>query len=208
LRDYMKKIVVPGEQIPGNVNTGNTYIENGKAFAVVLGMYDEEGKRFIPLEGAWVPKIDETVVGIVESVGRNNTYTVNLNSFRTGVLILGKFSKAEFKVGDVIEALVDRVNGKKEVILSNPRLLRSGVIIRVKPAKIPRVLGKANTMAKQISELTKCDMVVGSNGIVWVRGENAALAITAILQIESDAHVSGLTEKIKEMLINNIKKGS
>ncbi len=166
----MKSVVVPGEQIPGGVKSGNIYIENGKAYATVLGLYDEEGKRIITLEGAWAPKIDETVVGIVEDAGRN------------------------------------RVNGKKEVMLSNPRLLKGGAIIKIKPTKIPRVLGKANTMAKQISELTKCDMVVGSNGIVWVRGENMALAIAAILRIESDAHVSGLTEKIKEMLVNNTTK--
>ncbi|MGC8478529.1 MAG: KH domain-containing protein [Candidatus Micrarchaeia archaeon] len=202
----MKSVVVPGEQIPGGVKSGNIYIENGKAYATVLGLYDEEGKRIITLEGAWAPKIDETVVGIVEDVGRNNSYTLNLGSFRKGVLLLGKFSKAEFKVGDVVEALIDRVNGKKEVMLSNPRLLKGGAIIKIKPTKIPRVLGKANTMAKQISELTKCDMVVGSNGIVWVRGENMALAIAAILRIESDAHVSGLTEKIKEMLVNNTTK--
>ena len=135
----MKSVVVPGEQIPGGVKSGNIYIEIGKAYATVLGLYD-------------------------------------------------------------------RVNGKKEVMLSNPRLLKGGAIIKIKPTKIPRVLGKANTMAKQISELTKCDMVVGSNGIVWVRGENMALAIAAILRIESDAHVSGLTEKIKEMLVNNTTK--
>ncbi len=204
----MKSIVVPGEQIPGNVKSGNVYVEEGKAYATVLGLYDEEGKRIITLEGAWNPKMDETVVGIVQEAGRNNSYTIDLSSFRRGVLLLGKFSKAEFKVGDVVEALVDRVNGKKEVILSNPRLLRGGVVIKIKPTKIPRVLGKANTMAKQISELTRCDLVVGSNGIIWVRGENTALAISAILRIESDAHVSGLTEKIKEMLVNNTTKRS
>ncbi|MEM3227784.1 MAG: KH domain-containing protein [Candidatus Micrarchaeaceae archaeon] len=204
----MKRIVMPGEKIPGDVKQGMAYAEHGSLFATVLGLYDEESKRLIPLEGTWSPKLDETVVGIIESVGRNNTYTVDLNSFRIGVLLLGKFSKAEFKIGDVIEALVDRVNGKKEVILSNPRLLKEGTIVKIKPTKIPRVLGKANTMAKQISELTRCDMVVGSNGIVWLRGENTALAIAALLQIERDAHVSGLTEKIKEMLISNSTKRS
>lgn len=196
----MKSIVIPGDRINDGVSSNGAYVEDGKNYASVMGFYDEGGKRVVPLEGMWLPKIEDTVVGVVVNAGRNNSYTVDLNTFRTGVLLLGKYSRSTLKAGEMIEAIVDRINGKKEVILSRPRELRGGIAIKVKPTKIPRVLGKANTMANQIAELTKCDMVIGSNGIVWIRGGDTALAIEAIRRIEREAHLSGLTERIKEML--------
>jgi exosome complex component RRP4 len=196
----MKSIVIPGDRINDGVSSNGAYVEDGKNYASVMGFYDEGGKRVVPLEGMWLPKIEDTVVGVVVNAGRNNSYTIDLNTFRTGVLLLGKYSRSTLKAGEMIEAIVDRINGKKEVILSRPRELRGGIAIKVKPTKIPRVLGKANTMANQIAELTKCDMVIGSNGIVWIRGGDTALAIEAIRRIEREAHLSGLTERIKEML--------
>lgn len=202
----MKSIVIPGDKLSDNISSSGMYVEDGKSYASVMGLYDEDGKRVVPLEGAWMPKIDDTVVGTIEAVGRNNSYTVDLNSFRAGVLLLGKYSRSTLKAGEVIEAIVDRINGKKEVILSRPRELRGGIVIEVKPTKIPRVLGKANTMAKQIAELAKCDLVVGSNGIIWLSGGNTTLAIDAIRKIEREAHVSGLTERIKELLVSRSGK--
>ena len=202
----MKNIVMPGDEIRDRANSNNVYVENGRAFSTALGLYDQENKRIVPLEGTWNPKIEDTVVGIVQTVGRNNTYTVDLNSFRTGVLLMGKYSRSALKAGDVIEAIVDRINGKKEVILSRPKTLYDGIVITIKPTKIPRVLGKANTMAKQSAELAKCDMVIGSNGMIWLKGGDSPLAIEALQKIEREAHVSGLTEKIRDMLINKSKK--
>ena len=201
----MKSIIIPGDEVKEGVSSVNVYVEDGKSFASTIGFYDEQGKRIVPLEGTWTPKIDDTVVGTIEEVGRNNTYTVDLCSFRTGVLLLGKYSRSVLKVGEVIEAIVDRINGKKEVILSNPKELRGGMVLKIKPTKIPRVLGKANTMAKQISEIARCDMIIGSNGLIWLRGGDIALATEVILRIEREAHMPGLTEKIKEVLISKSK---
>ena len=83
---------------------------------------------------------------------------------------------------------------------SEPRVLKGGMILKIKPIKVPRVIGKKSTMVKQISDSTKSQIVVGVNGVIWIQGGNAALAIEAILRIEEEAHVGGLTERIKLML--------
>ena len=51
-----------------------------------------------------------------------------------------------------------------------------------------------------IKNKTKCQIIVGQNGIVWVKGEKEALASKAILTIENESHISGLTDKISAML--------
>ena len=55
-------------------------------------------------------------------------------------------------------------------------------------------------MVEMIKELTGTQIVVGQNGIVWVKGENESIAAEAILLIEQKSHVQGLTDQIKEIL--------
>jgi exosome complex component RRP4 len=69
-----------------------------------------------------------------------------------------------------------------------------------KPTKVPRVIGKGNTMIDQIANLTKCRISVGMNGLVWLNDGDLRLAVSALRRIEREAHTSGLTEKIKKML--------
>ena len=38
------------------------------------------------------------------------------------------------------------------------------------------------------------------NGIIWLKGGDVELATKAIMRIQTEAHVSGLTDRIKEML--------
>lgn len=196
----MRQIVIPGELIANEpVRLDNTYIENGKTFAKVLGLYETDKKQVIPLEGIWQPRIGDIVVGIVLS-SRNAVYEIDLSFFGRSILIGSKFDRQTYKPGDVVEAEVKDVEDRRTIILWRPRVLLGGTILEVKPTKVPRIIGKANTMIEQISKLTKCNISVGNNGIIWIKGANVALATEAIRKIESEAHLSGLTEKIKEML--------
>ena len=86
--------------------------------------------------------------------------------------------------------------------------MRAASIIKVKPKKVLRVIGKKNTMIDQIKELTKTDIVVGLNGLIWLRGGNIELAEEAIFKIEREAHTSGLTESIRQYLETNAKTKS
>jgi exosome complex component RRP4 len=58
-------------------------------------------------------------------------------------------------------------------------------------------------MIDQIKSITKTDIVVGLNGMIWLRGGEAELATEAIFKVEREAHVSGLTESIRQYLEAN-----
>ncbi|MEM3416380.1 MAG: KH domain-containing protein, partial [Candidatus Micrarchaeaceae archaeon] len=107
---------------------------------------------------------------------------------------------SRLKIGDVIEAKVKEMDETNTIVLMYPRRLFGGKIIDIRPSKVPRVIGSGNTMINQLIEGTKSNIIVGMNGRVWVKGGNIALATKAILRVEEEAHTSGLTERIKEML--------
>ncbi len=201
----MKNIVLPGDNLPEiNGRSPYAYTEEGKNYAMVLGVYDAERQSIVPLEGVWNPRLEETVVGIVTSV-KNSVYEVDLRFYGRALIIGGKFERFSFKIGDVVEATIKNIEDRKTIILSFPRLLSGGTLITVKPAKIPRVIGKDNTMIKQIAESANSRIVVGKNGLIWIKDGNVALATEAILRIQEEAHVSGLTERIKKMMENNAR---
>jgi exosome complex component RRP4 len=65
---------------------------------------------------------------------------------------------------------------------------------------VPRIIGKAGSMVEMIKDITKTQIVVGQNGLVWVKGDNEDLAIEAVTEIERKSHIQGLTDQIKAML--------
>jgi exosome complex component RRP4 len=165
----------------------------------VLGLYDNSNREVIPLEGSWEPRIGDTIVGVV-SASKNKVYEVELSYFKRSILVPGKFDRYELQYGDIVEAVIKDIEGKKTIILSEPKLLGNGIVLKIKPSKVPRVIGKQSTMVKQIIEATKSQIVVGVNGLIWLSGGDTAMAISAVPKIENEAHVSGLTERIKHML--------
>ena len=201
----MRQIVLPGEIIAESPQRiGNTYVENGKTYSKIMGMYGPDSREIIPLEGSWNPNLEDTVVGvIIEPKGK--VYIVDLTFFGRCLLIPGKFDEYSFEPGDIIEARIKEVENRKTIILGEAKLLEGGRIIKVKPKKILRVIGKKNTMIDQIIALTKTEIVVGLNGIVWLRGGNIELATDAIFKVEREAHTSGLTEEIRKYLETKTK---
>lgn len=196
----MQRVVVPGERIAETaIELDDGLVENGKTYSTVIGIFDDERRSLVPLEGLWYPKRDDSVIGLVEE-DKLNTYVVSLNSPYKG-LIISKFVDVELAAGDVIEAVVKEIDKTKTVILMRPRKLSGGKVMKIRPSKIPRVIGKNDTMVKQICALTKTTMVIGLNGVVWIGGGgNTDLATAAIMKIDEEAHTSGLTERVKEML--------
>jgi exosome complex component RRP4 len=84
------------------------------------------------------------------------------------------------------------------VSLTRPKVLHGGMLVAVKPTKVPRILGKANTMIKQIAEGTGSSLVVGMNGMLWIKGGDMNLVEKLIREVEEKAHTNGLTDKIKQ----------
>ncbi|MEM3753728.1 MAG: KH domain-containing protein [Candidatus Micrarchaeaceae archaeon] len=195
----MNKIVIPGEMICDKpLHIDGVQIIDGKTYSTILAVYNESQKMLIPLEGSWTPRRGETVIGIVEDA-RLSSYTIDLNSPFKGIVV-AKFISSRLKIGDVIEAKVKEMDETNTAVLIYPRKLFGGKIIDIRPSKVPRVIGKGNTMLNQLIEGTKSNIIVGMNGRIWIKGGNIALATKAILRVEEEAHTSGLTERIKEML--------
>jgi len=86
------------------------------------------------------------------------------------------------------------------------RKLTGGRLITVNPAKVPRVVGKKGSMVTMIKDYTGCHIIVGQNGRIWISGKTPHdewLASEAISMIDRLAHISGLTEKVKDFLEQN-----
>jgi exosome complex component RRP4 len=78
-----------------------------------------------------------------------------------------------------------------------------GQTIEVTPTKIPRVIGKKGSMITTIKNETGCQIMIGQNGRIAITGktpEDERLAIMAIRMIEQEAHTTGLTDRVTEML--------
>jgi exosome complex component RRP4 len=199
----MRDIVTPGEVVSQTSSRGrNTYTSKGKTYSNVLGIKDDSTNEVIALEGVWEPRAEDSIIGIVTEV-KAKVYILDLSYFGRALLIPSKFDNYEFEVGDVINAMIKDVEGKKTIILKDPQQLKGGTILSIKPKKIPRVIGKKSTMIRQIAEVTGTHIVVGMNGLIWMSGGNVSLATAALLKIEREAHLSGLTETIKNFLETN-----
>lgn len=195
----MQRIVVPGEKISDTpMRMEGTIVENNATYSTLMAMYDDQTKVLVPLEGLWYPRRDDTIVGVVEE-DKLNTYVVGLNAPYKGLLIT-KFVDIELHAGDTIAAIVKELDKTQTVMLMRPRTLVGGKLLSVKASKVPRIIGRGNTMIKELSEGTGCSITVGNNGVIWLKGGNIDLATKAILKIEEEAHTAGLTERIKEML--------
>ena len=57
-------------------------------------------------------------------------------------------------------------------------------------------------MIKMLKDHSNCDITVGQNGLIWIKGdaEKQALVSRIIKVIEKESHLPGLTDKIKHML--------
>ncbi len=195
----MRIIVVPGDMLSDKpMRIENAIIEDNKTYSTVMGVFDDASNVLTPLEGLWYPKHGDNIIGIVEEE-KSSTYLVDLNAPYKG-LIITRFEEIDLSVGYIIEATIKELDKTKTVVLMRPRKLEGGKILYIKPSKVPRIIGKSNTMLMQLGNGTKSNIRTGMNGIIWLKGGDVELAIKAIMRIQNEAHVSGLTDRIKEML--------
>jgi exosome complex component RRP4 len=198
----MQRIVVPGEKLTSTpVRIENTISDKNGTYTCIMGYFDEDRKSLIPLEGLWQPRSGDNVIGVIEE-DKGTMYLINLKAPYKG-LALAKFVDAELSAGDVVSATVKQLEKGGTVMLLKPTRLNGGKIMAVSPSRIPRIIGKGNSMLKQITEGTGTTIVIGLNGIIWLRGGKIDLATTAILKIVEEAHTTGLTERIKVLLSGN-----
>jgi len=214
-----RDLVLPGdllEERKGRKLGTGVYEEDNKVYSKFLGVpkISENEITVIPLSGTYLPRFGDRVIGVIEAVEVSGWF-VDVNSPYSAFLPLSEaveefvdLQRAEltryFDIGDIIYCRLSKVTKNKSVQASmrdfESRKLRNGVLIKVTPTKIPRIIGKEGSMISMIKNKTKCEIITGQNGLVWIRGENKDKAIEAILIIEKESHTVGLTERIEKML--------
>lgn len=214
-----RDIMIPGEMVEERkgrkLGTG-VYLENDKVFSKVLGIprIDENEVSVIALSGVYTPKVGDRIIGTIEGVEISG-WLVDINSPYAAFLPLAEAveefvdtSRSDlsryFDAGDIIYCKISKVTKSKNVQVTmndmSARKLHEGVVIKVTPTKIPRIIGKEGSMVNLIKSKTGCIITTGQNGLVWIKGDNKAKAIETILTIERESHTVGLTEKIEKML--------
>ena len=215
-----KAIVVPGDTVAqgmGFLPSKGTYRENDKIIANRVGLLSVEGKvlKVVPLAGNYMPKIGDRVIGQVSDVLFSG-WRVELFGPYSSVLgvkdatneFIGRGANlAEiFALGDLVVCKIVNVTSQKliDVSLRGPgfRKLKGGRLLKVSSAKVPRIIGKDGSMVSMIKQATGVNVVVGMNGMVWLDGtpEGEIVAVETIEKIQAEAHMPGLTNKIKEFL--------
>ena len=211
-----KDLVIPGQVLADDeyYSGRGTFKEHGKVCSSLIGLVSLRNKkiRVIPLKSKYVPKKGDVVIGKINDV-RFSMWDVDINSPYSGILpafeVFGREKKELNKVYDVGDVLFLRVVDVDEIKKAKLGLkgrgmgkFKGGIIVDIAPTKVPRLIGKKGSMINMIKDKTKCKIVVGQNGLVWVKGDGDMEQLTknVIHLIEAEAHTSGLTNKIKNKL--------
>ncbi len=215
-----KEIVVPGETLAegmDNLPGAGTYREGNQILAGRLGLTYIDGRtvKLIPLSGKYAPKRNDTIICRVIDINFSG-WRVDTNSAYSAMLSMkdatsdfiqkGADLTQYYQLGEYIVANVVNVTSQKliDVTMKGPGLhkLKGGRIIEVSPHKVPRIIGKQGSMVGMIKQATDCRIVVGQNGLVWIQGEpdKELLVEKTIRKIETESHLSGLTDRIQKFL--------
>ncbi len=217
-----KEIVVPGDVLADEeYHSGRgTFRENSDICSSLVGLVAIRDKKIsvIPLQSKYIPKRGDVVIGEVTDI-RFSMWNLDVNSPYSGFLpasdVFGKEKRElsrTFDVGDVLFLRVVDVDEVKKVKLGlkgrGLGKFRGGILINITPTKVPRLIGKKGSMINMIKDETRCDVVVGQNGVVWVKGEPEMerVAEKVIMMIEEQSHTSGLTDRVRTMLLELLGK--
>jgi len=219
--DNKRKYVIPGDV----VTTGpfrpeqNVVLEGEKIISTAVGISEiyEDSVRVISLTGKYIPKIDDLVIGKVNS-HTSLSWELDINSCYVGFLpaqdVFGRdFSthadelSTKLKTGDLVAARIANFDRTRDplVTISDRDLgaIDSGVLVKISPSKVPRLIGKRGSMIQMIEMATNAAVTIGQNGWVVVScetPEGLLKAKKAIEMVDQKAHVANLTDQIKEML--------
>ncbi|MBI5681293.1 MAG: exosome complex protein Rrp4 [Methanobacterium sp.] len=211
-----KDLVVPGDVLADEeYHTGRgTFKDESNICSSLVGLVAIREKKIsvIPLQSKYIPKRGDVVIGEVTDI-RFSMWNLDINSPYSGFLpasdVFGREKRElsnAFDVGDVLFLRVVDVDEVKKVKLGlkgrGLGKFRGGILIYITPTKVPRLIGKKGSMINMIKDETKCDIIVGQNGVVWVKGEPQMerVAEKVINMIEEQAHTSGLTDRVRHML--------
>jgi|TARA_B100000315_G_scaffold104734_1_gene96074 exosome complex component RRP4 len=211
-----RKIVIPGEVIV----SGEKYLpgegtekKDNNIVSIMYGLSEETKGlvKVIPLSGVYHPRRGNVVIGKVENVTFNG-WIIDITAPNNAFLSLTEVPRYVNKdgleevmdIGDMVVAKIWNIN-KRGIDLSIKSRgfgkVEEGMIIKINPNKVPRVIGKEGSMVNLIKNETGCNITIGQNGLIWISGdkiEDELLAKKAVIFVTEKFFVEGLTDKLKE----------
>ena len=231
-----RQVVVPGDIVAsGDLDIETPYflqrLDDGRIMATITGLIDVEESedrakiRLIPLKGRYIPKEGDIVIGIVADVGLT-AWFLDIRAPFPGILNASDYLGRPFNpasdnlrkyldIGDVVIAKIAQFDRTRDPVLTvqdkGLGKVIEGSLIEIEPSRVPRVIGKKRSMINMLTESTSCQIIVGNNGRILLKCPNSeieAITILAIKKIEEEAHTTGLTERIREFIIEQkVKRG-
>ncbi|MDD3874940.1 MAG: exosome complex RNA-binding protein Rrp4 [Methanosarcina sp.] len=212
-----KKIVIPGDLLSENSKKAGygTYVKNDKIYSLFCGIENlrEDKVGVIPLAGAYIPSVNDVVIGVVIVVTPSN-WIMDIASPYDGLFHVSEYPRRVesrempeiMNIGDSVILRVKDVDSSMKVELalrdSNFHKLKTGLVVEVEPVKVPRMIGHGGSMISMLKKETNCSIFVGQNGRIWIDGkdEDMELLSKALRKIEAEAQRSGLTDRIYNFL--------
>jgi len=208
-----RQIVLPGDKLDdGHLKDGSgTYREEDGIYSACLGLRSIRSDivSVIPLSGKYIPRVGDIVIGkVIEMtpsawvIDLNSPYVAPLPGSETPWTVeFGETSKY-MAIGDTLLVQIRDVNEVRRVgvtmIGPDLRKLVGGQTIDVDATKVPRIIGRGGSMISLLKRMTRCRIMVGQNGRIWLDGtvEDVTVAMGAIRMIEANAHRLGLTDAV------------
>jgi len=221
-----REIVIPGEIIGSGDDflPGDWTVKQGKDIvATRYGIIEKQDRliKVIPISGVYIPRGGNTVIGEIKDINFNG-WQVEIGGPYGAFLMLrecpGFIEESEMEnvygVGDLIVTKIFNVKRTSVDLTMKSRdgglgKIRDGLIIKVNPHRVPRIIGKEGSMIHLIKEATGCSITVGQNGLIWIKGDNVDSRLYAKHAIEfivENTIVGGLTEKVEAWLKDNKDK--
>ena len=214
-----RELVIPGQTLAKGLDylpSSGCFRANDEVKAKLLGLVRLKDRfvSIVPLAGVYIPKPGDGIIGFVKDM-QTTLWVIDINSPYDSIMLLGQavdeyidLNKTDismfYDIGDVIYAKVLSVSKSKSVHLTmddhRARKLIGGRIMKITPSKVPRLIGREGSMIEMIKDKTKTQIIVGQNGIVWLKGEKESLAVKAVLTIENESHTVGLTDRVSQLL--------
>ena len=211
-----RKIVIPGEVIvsgddflpgEGTEKMGNDIV------AVRYGLAEEANRlvKVIALSGIYNPRRGNVVIGKVENLTMNG-WPIDIGTPEGAFLPVSETPRFVpndgmadvLNIGDMVVAKIFGVNSRGidlTIKLRGLGKIEEGIIMEVNSNKVPRIIGKEGSMINLIKERTGCNITVGQNGLIWIKGnkiEDELLVKKAILFIVEKSFAHGLTEEVEK----------
>ena len=216
-----REIVVPGQLLAkGPYKPGNNVFSVGQnIYSTVVGLAELKNNTInvIPLKRTYIPSPGDLVIGKITNVGVTS-WQVDIASPYIAILqasdaflkpidVTKEDLRKYFDVGDYIIAKVLTFDRTRDPLLTVKEAgcgrIDKGVVVEINPSKVPRIIGRKGSMISLIKSKLNVEIVVGKNGRIWIYSENPKaeeFAVRIIKRIEREAHISGLTNRIKKML--------